>query len=66
MTKRALKLPDGGTLDLPIPDGFGSPILAMNDANQSMLNGTTLRWISVGLGVAAVLLFWKATTLKVA
>ena len=63
MAKRALKLPDGGTLDLPIPDGFGTPILAMNDANMPV-SGTTLRWISVGLGLAAILLFWKATTLK--
>lgn len=59
MKTRALKLPDGGTFDLPIPDSFGSPILAMNDATPN-----TLRWISIGLGVAALLLFWKATTLK--
>lgn len=27
-TSRKLKLPDGGTLDLPIPEGFGAPIFA--------------------------------------
>jgi hypothetical protein len=65
MNKRALKLPDGGTLDLPIPEGFGSPIFALNDAKAPLLSASTLRWISIGLGVAAVLMFWKSTTLKV-
>jgi hypothetical protein len=35
MAKRTLKLPDGGHFELAIPEGFGAPIFALNDANQT-------------------------------
>lgn len=63
MTKRALKLPDGGRLDLPIPEGFGSPILALNEASP-LLSPSAMQLIAVGLGILAVVMFWRATTLK--
>ena len=63
MTKRALKLPDGGTLDLPIPEGFGSATMA--EAKAPLLSANAMRWVGYGLAVAAVFMFWKSTTLKV-
>jgi hypothetical protein len=59
MAKRVLKLPDGGTLDLPIPDGFGSPILATNAVNPLNWNRG---WLFVGVvfGLAAAVSLWKA------
>jgi len=67
MTKKALKLPDGGTLDLPIPEGFGSTVVAMNDATLS--EGTKRRLLFWGIaagviGIAmsgiGIVLRWKA------
>ena len=62
MTKRKLKLPDGGTLDLPIPNGFGAPIFALNDA----INPRTRLWLVYAIGaVAGILTVWisrKITT----
>ena len=59
MTKRALKLPDGGSLDLQIPDGFGSPIFAMNDAAM----GSDRLWLAGGAVLClalAAFLGWKS------
>lgn len=55
MSKRALKLPDGGTFDLPIPTGFGAPIFALNDQGGE----TSRAWLPYlfGAGVG-VLLTW--------
>jgi len=65
MTKKALKLPDGGTIDLPIPEGFGSSVVAMNDASAPFLSANAVRWIGYGLGAAAIFMFWKSVTMKV-
>jgi hypothetical protein len=59
MAKRTLKLPDGGTINLPIPEGFGSPILAGDDKAVG-LSGNTLRIISIGLIATAIIIWWKA------
>jgi hypothetical protein len=56
MTKRKLKLPDGGTLDLPIPSGFGAPILALNDASTSPRKRI---WLVYALGaLTGILTVW--------
>jgi hypothetical protein len=55
MTKRKLKLPDGDTLDLPIPSGFGAPILALNDASIPHKRV----WLVYALGaLAGILTVW--------
>ena len=59
MTKRALKLPDGGHIDLSIPDGFGAPVFALNDALQI---NTKHIWQATGiiLTLAAIAAWYKA------
>jgi hypothetical protein len=51
MNKRALKLPDGGTFDLPIPSGFGAPIFALNDAGAQQTPTWIVYAIGAGLGI---------------
>jgi len=52
MTKRKLKLPSGGTLDLPIPDGFGAPVFALNDGLGRSPHNKTLVVYLVAVGIA--------------
>jgi hypothetical protein len=59
MAKRALKLPDGGTLDLPIPDGFGAPIFALNDAGAMLESPMAIYTIGIGLGLLGAWLFLR-------
>lgn len=51
MNKRTLKLPDGGTFDLPIPAGFGAPIFALNDADTRKRYDWIVYALGAGLGV---------------
>ena len=61
MKTKALKLPDGGTLDLPIPADFGSPILALNDAGTITKNPYAVYGIGIALGLLGAYLFLRAT-----
>ena len=51
MSKRTLKLPDGGSFDLPIPNGFGAPIFALNDAGTRKTPSWIVYAIGAGLGM---------------
>lgn len=51
MNKRTLKLPDGGTFDLPIPTGFGAPIFALNDAGARKSPTWFVYVLGAGLGI---------------
>jgi hypothetical protein len=56
MNKKALKLPDGGSLELPIPEGLGTPIFAMNGATTSPY---LVYGIGLGVGLLGAWLFLK-------
>jgi hypothetical protein len=58
MAKRTLKMPDGGKLDLPIPDGFGAPVVAFNDGATAVAKPWTIA--AVVLGAAALYSLWRA------
>lgn len=60
MNQRTLKLPDGGTLDLPIPSGFGGPIFALNDAEVSPTRAFLPCLIGAGVGALVVWLVIRA------
>lgn len=49
--KRKLKLPDGGSFDLAIPEGFGSPPM-LNEGTPNPLSKHI--WVAVA-GVAAAI-----------
>jgi len=52
MKTKALKLPDGGTIGVPIPSEFGSPILALNDSMSYVRsNPTVVYGIGIALGI---------------
>jgi hypothetical protein len=63
MKTKALKLPDGGTIDVAIPADFGSPILALNDAGNTHRNPWIVYGIGAGLGLLCAYL-WLDTTRK--
>jgi hypothetical protein len=63
MKTKALTLPDGGKIDLPIPADFGSPILALNDAGNLHRNPWLVYSIGIGLGALCAYL-WIETTNK--
>lgn len=55
MTKRTLKLPDGGTFELPMPDGFGAPVFALNGALQDPRTRTWIAYLlGAGVGVFTI------------
>lgn len=60
MSQRTLRLPDGGTLDLPIPSGFGAPIFALNDAEVTMNRALLPCLIGAGVGALVVWLVIRA------
>lgn len=60
MSQRTLKLPDGGTLDLPIPSGFGAPIFTLNDAGASASRALLPCLIGAGVGALVVWLVIRA------
>lgn len=59
MNKRTLKFPDGSTYDLAIPEGFGAPIFAMNDAEQSS-SKVGLKIVGFVLAAATIFTLYKA------
>lgn len=62
MKTKALKLPDGGTLDLAIPTDFGAPILALNDASTfARSNPAAVYGIGIALGLLGAYIFLRTT-----
>lgn len=60
MASRTLKLPDGGTMEMPVPEGFGNSSLGVaTDASR-----TTMYVVGTIAGaVAGFLIIFVATTL---
>lgn len=61
MNKRTLKLPDGGTFDLPIPTGFGAPVFALNDSEVTMKRALFPCLLGAGVGALVVWLALRAS-----
>jgi hypothetical protein len=61
MKTKALKLPDGGTIDVAIPADFGAPILALNDAAAIAKNPAAVYGIGIALGLLGAYFFLRAT-----
>lgn len=66
MQARKLKLPDGGTLDMPIPPDFGGAVFAMNEADESILFGapevkTIIVGALVGAAIVAAVIYFRKT-----
>jgi hypothetical protein len=57
MATRKLKLPDGGSMDLAIPEGFGDADLGLTPAGR-----TTMYLIGAALGAVAGFLIVLAAT----
>ena len=58
MKTKALKLPDGGTIDVAIPSEFGSPILALNDSKAfARSNPAVVYGVGIALGLLGAYLF---------
>ena len=63
MKTKALKLPDGGLINIPLPTEFGNaPILALNGA-ASFARGNPLMVYGIGiaLGALGAYIFLQAT-----
>jgi hypothetical protein len=63
MKTKALKLPDGGTIEVGMPKEFGTPILAMNDAGNLHRNPWVVYGVGIALGALCAYL-WIGTTEK--
>jgi hypothetical protein len=57
MNKKLLKLPDGGTIGVPMPPEFGTPLLALNGAGNLHRNPWVVYGVGIGLGVLAAYLW---------
>jgi hypothetical protein len=58
MKTKALKLPDGGTVDVLIPNEFGSPILALNDSMSYVRNNPVIVYsVGIALGILGAYIF---------
>jgi hypothetical protein len=62
MKTKALKLPDGGIVNVPLPTEFGSPILALNGpAALAQGNPLVVYGIGIALGALGAYIFLQAT-----
>jgi hypothetical protein len=60
MASRKLKMPDGGNMDLPVPDGFGGGLLGVTASGK-----WTMYIVGAALGaVAGFLIVYAATEIN--
>lgn len=59
MKTKQLKLPDGGTIGVPMPPEFGTPILTLNDAAAIKNYPTLVYGLGIALGVLGAYLFLR-------